>query len=155
MGRILTWIVIASAAVSSPSHAVVTHNRLATNRLATNRLATNRLATNRLATKRLAPHALSARALDAHPSPDAALSTEDGRYLYSYIVGCALPAGTDIQATVPGAPDTDPLSELPYTCASELCVFSGSIGLVPKWIGHKLSRKGQEWISACLLARVN
>src|SRR5262249_26837367 len=27
--------------------------------------------------------------------------------------------------------------------------------LVPRWIGHKLSRTGQEWISACLLVRVN
>ena len=34
-------------------------------------------------------------------------------------------------------------------------MFSGSIGLMPKWTRHKLSRKGQEWISACLLARVN
>src|SRR5262249_42726505 len=137
MRRIVTWIVIALAMLSSPTHAVVTHNRLATNRLATNRLATNRLATNRLAT-----NALTSGALTADPSADELLSTPEGRDLYSYVVGCALPAGTDIHATVPGAPDTDPQSNLSYTCASEQCVFSGSIGLVPKWIGHKLSRKG-------------
>src|SRR5262249_6611658 len=147
---VLPWILIASATVSSPSHAVATHNRLATNRLATNRLATNRLATNRLAT-----NALTSGALAADPSADELLSTPEGRDLYSYVVSCALPAGTDIQATVPGAPDTGPQSDLPYTCTSEHCVFSGLIGLVPRWIGHKLSRKGQEWISACLLARVN
>src|SRR5262249_48903159 len=155
MRRIVTWIVIALAMLSSPTRAVVTHNRLATNRLATNRLATNRLATNRLATNRLATNALTSGALTADPSADELLSTPEGRDLYSYVVSCALPAGTGIQATVPGAPDTDPQANLSYTCASEQCVFSGSIGLVPRWIGHKLSRKGQEWISACLLARVN
>src|SRR4029077_13329176 len=34
-------------------------------------------------------------------------------------------------------------------------LFPGSIGLVPRWLSHKLSRKGEEWVSACLLARVN
>jgi hypothetical protein len=150
MRRILTWIVIASATVASPSHAVVTHNRLATNRLATNRLATNRLATNRLAT-----NALTTGALAADPSADELLSTSEGRDLYAYVVECALPAGTDIQATVPGAPDTDPQSDLSYTCTSEQCVFSGALGLMPRWATHKLSRRGQEWVSACLLARVN
>jgi len=130
MRRVLTWIVVASATLSSPSHAVVTHNRLATN-------------------------ALTTGALTADPSADELLSTREGRDLYSYVVSCALPAGTDIHATVPGAPDTDPSSDLPYTCTSEECVFSGLIGLVPKWSVHKLSRKEQEWISACLLARVS
>jgi hypothetical protein len=160
MRRFPTWAVIAWATLSAPCHAVVTHNRLATNRLATNRLATNRLATNRLATNRLATNRLATNrltsgALTADPSADELLSTPEGRDLYSYVVSCALPAGTDVQATVPGAPDTDPLANTSYTCASEQCVFSGSIGLVPRWAAHKLSRKGQEWISACLLARVN
>src|SRR5215468_10173302 len=81
MRRIVTWIVIALAMLSSPTHAVVTHNRLATNRLATNRLATNRLATNRLAT-----NALTSGALTADPSADELLSTPEGRDLYSYVV---------------------------------------------------------------------
>jgi hypothetical protein len=34
-------------------------------------------------------------------------------------------------------------------------VFPGSLGLAPKWIDHKLNKKGQRWISACLFARVN
>ncbi len=148
--RLLAWVVIASAALSSPTHAVVTHNRLATNRLATNRLATNRLATNRLAT-----NGLGGGVLGADPSAQELLSTPEGRDLYSYVVSCALPAGTQIQATIPGAPDTDPNSDPPYTCASEQCVFSGSIGLEPRWAEHKLGRSGQGWISACLLARVN
>jgi hypothetical protein len=101
MRRVLTWIVVASATLSPPSHAVVTHNRLATNRLATNALTTG--------------------ALTADPSAYELLSTPEGRDLYSYVVSCALPAGPDIHATVPGAPDADPSSDLPYTCTSEEC----------------------------------
>jgi len=134
---ILAWVLTVSATVplaSSTSHAVVTYNRLATNRLATNRLATNRLATNRLATNRLATNVLS-----ADPSAQDLLATPEGRDLYSYIVGCALPAGVTIVATVDGTP---------YE-------FPGSVGLAPRWLKHKLSKSGQGWISACLLARVN
>ena len=112
----------------------MTHNRLATNRLATNRLSTNRLATNRLATNKLATNVLS-----ADPSAEELLATPEGRDLYSYIVSCALPADVTIVATVDGTP---------YE-------FPGSIGLAPRWLKHKLSRGGQGWVSACLLARVN
>jgi len=157
MGRsliMLPWIAMASMMVlwaPSTSHAVVTHNRLATNRLATNRLATNRLATNRLATNKL-PGGL----LTADSAAQALLGTADGRDVYSYIVSCALPAGTDIQATIPGAPDTDPNSpDTSYVCTNGVCVFSGSIGLAPRWADRKLSRSGQGWVTACLLARVN
>jgi hypothetical protein len=124
----------ATAMAASASHAAVTHNRLATNRLATNRLATNRLATNRLATNQLATDVLS-----ADPSAQELLATPEGRDLYSYIVSCALPADVTIVATVDG---------IPYE-------FPGSIGLAPRWLKHKLSRSGQGWVSACLLARVN
>lgn len=136
----LTLILIAAAIVLggvSPSHAVVTHNRLATNRLATNRLATNRLSTNRLATNRLATNGLGG--LNADPSAQELLSTEEGRDVYSYVVSCALPADVTIVATVDGTQ---------YE-------FPGSIGLAPRWLSHKLTKTGQEWVSACLLARVN
>jgi hypothetical protein len=134
---ILAWILTVSAAAplaSSTSHAAVTYNRLATNRLATNRLSTNRLATNRLATNKLATNVLV-----ADPSAQELLSTPEGRDLYSYIVSCALPAGVTIVATVDGTP---------YE-------FPGSVGLAPRWLKRKLSKSGQGWVSACLLARVN
>lgn len=156
MSRLLAVVgIVAAGLASAPSHAVVTHNRLATNRLSTNRLSTNRLATNRLSTNRLSTNGLGGGVLGADPSAQELLATPDGRDLYSYIVGCALPAGTDIQATIPGVPDTDPGANLSYTCASGQCVFSGAIGLAPRWAEHKLSRSGQGWVSACLLARVN
>jgi hypothetical protein len=132
-----------------PLSAAVTHNRLATNRLATNRLATNRLATNRLAT-----NALSSTRLEATEAASELLSTAEGRDLFSYLMGCALPPGTAIEATIPGAADTG-APDSNYTCSAERCTFEGSLGLAPDWIEHKLSSKEERWVSACILTRVN
>jgi hypothetical protein len=139
---------------STTNQAVETHNRLASNRLASNRLASNRLASNRLASNRLASNQLAANALTAQ-----ILETEAGRDVYSYIVSCALPEDVTIEAVIAG---TDPVAdsappETPYTCSSatRLCVFPGGLGLAPRWIDHRLDRPGQNWVSACLFARVN
>ena len=142
---LLPWSPCADAATS--------HNRLATNRLATNKLSANRLATNRLATNRLATNGLAADM----ESAGELLATADGRELYAYMMSCALPGGTNIEAVIPGAPDSCPGCSIdtPYTCQTEVCVFPGSLGLATKWIDHKLTKKGQRWISACLFARVN
>jgi len=136
-----------------PCHAVVTHNRLAGNRLAGNRLAGNRLAGNRLAGNRLSTNGLEADMSTAGEL----LSTPEGRELYAYVISCALPSGTTIEATIPGAPDSGPGTgnDTPYTCTSERCVFGGGINLAPRWINRKLTRTGQRWVSACLFARVN
>ena len=128
-----------------------THNRLASNRLASNRLASNRLASNRLASNRLASNSL---ALNANPETDDILSTADGRDVYSYIVSCALDAGTTISADVPGAGTVGP-PDYNYSCTDDHCTFGGALGLAPRWADHKLDNKGQGWVSACLLARVN
>jgi hypothetical protein len=125
-----------------------------TNRLATNRLATNRLATNRLATNRLASNALSSTRLEAVQDTQEMLATEDGREVYSYVVNCALPEDVTIEADVAGAPDTAPPDTL-YACSNGRCVFYGGLGLAEEWLHRKLSKSGQRWVSACLLARVN
>jgi len=125
-----------------------------TNRLAQNRLAQNRLAQNRLAQNRLAQNALSSTSLEANQATAELLATADGRDVYSYIISCALPDSLTIEADVPGAADTAPPDTL-YTCTSEHCIFTGSLGLAEYWIDHKLATKEQRWISACLLARVN
>jgi hypothetical protein len=137
------------AFVASNAPAAETHNRLATNRLATNRLATNRLATNRLAT-----NALSSGNLQANLDTAELLQTAEGRDVYYYVVSCALPEGTNITATIAGAADTAP-PDTGYTCTSGECVFPGSLGLADYWLERKLDPKGQRWITACLLARVN
>jgi hypothetical protein len=148
-------LVVFGTAIVESSMAAVTHNRLASNRLASNRLASNRLASNRLASNRL-----SANHLEATEDAAELLATPEGRELYYYLMSCALPPELSIQATVPGAPDSnpespDPGTNTPYTCASGVCTFPGNMGLAPKWIDRKLNRKGQRWISACLFARVN
>jgi hypothetical protein len=140
-------VLIALAAAAA--HADETSNRIAANRIAANRIAANRIAANQLAARKLSENRLEAGA-------DAAkmLSTADGREVYSYIISCALPDGKEIDATVPGAPDTAPPDTL-YTCAHESCRFPGSLGLAEYWIDHRLDLKGQRWVTACLLARVN
>jgi hypothetical protein len=124
------------------------------NRLATNRLATNRLATNKLASSRLASNALTSTSLEANMATADLLSTADGRDVYAYLINCALPDGTTIHASVPGAADTTQPDTL-YTCTSGECSFPGGIGLAEYWIDHKLDSKGQGWVSACVFARVN
>ena len=109
------------------------------------------MASNKLASNKLASNALSSTRLAANQATAEILATPDGRDVYSYIVGCALSDSTTIEATVPGAPDTDPLAS--YTCVNEVCTFTGALGLAQHWIDRRLDPKGQRWVSACLLAR--
>lgn len=134
---------------ATPAQAAETTNRLAQNRLAQNKLSANRLAQNRLA-----QNSLSSTRLEADLATAELLSTSDGREVYSYIIGCALPETWTIEATIPGAQDTAPPDTL-YTCANERCTFSGGLGLAQHWIDRRLDPKGQRWVTACLLARVN
>jgi hypothetical protein len=134
---------------AAPAQADETSNRIAANRIAANRIAANRIAANKLAARKL-----SENHLEADSEAAEMLGTADGRDVYSYIINCALPEGKEIDATVPGASDTAPPETL-YTCANESCRFPGSLGLAEYWIDHRLDGKGQRWITACLLARVN
>jgi hypothetical protein len=104
--------------------------------LTTNRLAANRLAANRLAANRLAANSLSAAALTA----GSLIETADGREVFSYIVSCALPAGTSVTVK-------DSLNNS-YT-------FPGEIGLAPGWQTATPSVADRHWVTACLLARTN
>jgi len=150
--------------LSSWSEAAVTTNRLASNKLASNRLASNKLASNKLASNKLASNKLAsnglaqdplpATRLEADPASAEMLSTPDGREVFSYLVECALPEALTIEAVVPGAADTAPPETL-YACESEVCTFQGSIGLAQHWAERRLDPKGQRWVSACMLARVN
>jgi hypothetical protein len=127
-------------------------NRLAANKLAANKLAANKLASNRLGANRLGANRLAAN--EANPGTADLLETAEGRELFSYVVSCALPEAIAIEADVPGAPDSTP-PETTYTCADGHCVFAGALGLAEHWLDRPLDPKGQRWVSACLLARVN
>jgi hypothetical protein len=146
---LLVAVATAFALAASSAHAAETTNRLASNRLASNRLASNKLASNKLAS-----NALSSTRLVAHKASAELLATADGRDVYSYLISCALPAGTTIQATIAGAPDSNP-PDTSYTCSNGVCVFEGSIGLAEYWIDHRLAPTDQRWVSACIFARVN
>ena len=128
--------------------AAVTRHKLAANKLAANKLAANKLAANKLAANKLAANALSSTSLEADASAAELLSTPEGRDVYAYLISCALPAGITIEATVPGAADSE-------YCTQERCVFAGALGLAEGWIDHKLAAKDEGWVSACVLARVN
>jgi hypothetical protein len=148
IGAALALLLAMGLAVSS-AQAAETSNRIAANRIAANRIAANRIAANRIAANKL-----SADRLEANSDSAEILSTADGREVYSYMMSCALPARMSMEATIPGAPDTKPPATL-YTCSGERCRFPGSIGLAEYWVDRPLDGKGQRWVSACLLARVN
>ena len=150
---------MACAASPSPDEGSTTQhsegwNRLAGNRLAGNRLAGNRLAGNRLAGNRLAGNSLTSTSFEALTETSEILSKPEGRDVYSYIVSCALPADVSIEADVEGAADTAP-PNTPYYCSNEHCIFPGGLGVAPRWLEHKLDKRGQGWVSACLFSRVN
>ncbi len=104
---------------------------VSTNRLAVNRLAVNRLAVNRLAVNRLAVNSLEAQDL---------MSTEEGRDVMAYIVGCALRTGETV--TLQDTAGTQ------YTMA-------GWIGLAPAWATRAPTVSERRWVTACILARTN
>ncbi len=127
-------------------------------RIAWRRIVSHRIVWPPIVSRRIASHRteLTNTQLVANPASSEILNSEAGRDVYSYIVSCALPAGTTIEADIPGAafPDTAP-PQSPYTCVNNHCTFPGNLNLAPKWTDHKLDSKGQGWISACLFSRVN
>ncbi|NVB85244.1 MAG: hypothetical protein HOV81_43165 [Kofleriaceae bacterium] len=147
--------IFASACTIEDPTTSTTDEALSTwNRLAQNRLAQNRLAQNRLAQNRLAQNSLNATSVEALHETARILETEGGREMYSYLINCALNDGTTVEANVPTAQDTAPPNTL-YTCTNHHCVFPGALGLAEEWRWHKLSPKGQGWVSACIFSRVN
>ncbi|MDB4954285.1 MAG: hypothetical protein JWO36_1854 [Myxococcales bacterium] len=139
---------VADESLSSNSQSVTTLNRLASNRLASNRLASNRLASNQLA-------------LNDNGGAEL-MSTDDGRNVLSYIVGCAIDAGDSIIAFHRPAggcsADADCGTLTTGSCqpnGSCKYTFPGNLDLAPQWVDHNLDEAGQGWISACMFARVN
>jgi hypothetical protein len=115
--------------IGSAQQAALNTNALNTNALNTNALNTNALNTNALNTNALNTNGLAARSL------------EDplGRELFKYIVSCALPADQSVDVVVDGTT---------YT-------FPGGTGLTPEWAQQACDESCQEWVSACVLARVD
>ncbi|HEY4240546.1 MAG TPA: hypothetical protein VGM88_12060 [Kofleriaceae bacterium] len=86
----------------------------------------------------LANASISASALTA-TSLNTMAGTADGRAALNYVIGCALPTGVNVTATVGG---------IPYT-------FQGSVGLAAGWQSRALTVTEQHWVSSCTLSRLN
>lgn len=120
---------------ASTSAGVVTNNRITLNRITLNRITLNRITLNRITLNRITLNRLSVNLQTARDL----LATADGREVFSLVVSCALPSDITLVATVNGI-DFE---------------FPGEIGLAPQWISSRLDTVGQQWVSACMYARVN
>lgn len=89
----------------------------------------------------LTHNALTHNGLIGNPFTSEALRDPESRELLSFIVSCALPEDEKITVEV---------DRRSYT-------FVGELGLAPEWGRRNGScgEKCQEWVSACLLSRVN
>jgi hypothetical protein len=114
---------------------------LTPNSLTINALTANALTANALTANALTANALTANALTANSLVMNALSDAPTREFFSYVASCALPAGESIDLTING---------VSY-------VFQGQIGVFPQWgmTGGKCEAGCQNWVSGCVLARVN
>jgi hypothetical protein len=115
---------------------VIVHNALTINALTINALTINALTINALTI-----NALTAEALLSNELTGPALRDPNARELLSFIVSCALPPRSSVDIDVDG---------VAYS-------YPGQIGLAPEW-GRSRGRCGeecQEWVSGCVLARIN
>jgi hypothetical protein len=101
----------------------------------------------KLATNALTPAQLAGASIGTNPLTQSALNSyavnANARAALSYIVGCALPVGTNVTATY-----TESGAQMQMT-------FNGEIGLAPSWRTTALTTAEQRLVSGCVLARVN
>jgi hypothetical protein len=124
--------------VEAPNEEIAYQPALTMNRLSMNGIVASRVVATTMAENPLAIGRTDAR-MTVNPVSDPLLSTAEGREYFSYIVGCAMPAGQVVEGVAGG----QPLS------------FQGSVGLAPDWEYRAMSASEKRWVSACLLARVN
>ncbi len=113
--------VIDDSADGDVDEEIGTTYKLGANKLGANKLGANKLGANGLATSDM-------------------MATADGREVYSYVVGCALPAGQSIVAK---------------DAAGVSYSFTGAIGLAPGWATRAPTISERRWVTACILARTN
>jgi hypothetical protein len=97
-----------------------------------------RIIANSLMPSQLAGASLSSAQLTS-TSLNTMAATTDGRAALNYVIGCALPQGTSVSASVGG---------IPYT-------FTGAVGLAPAWQQRALTEVEKHWVSSCTLSRLN
>jgi hypothetical protein len=122
--------------VGVTQEAALTHNALTHNALTHNALTHNALSSSALVGSTLTSTSLTNNAALA-----AAMTDADSREVLQYIVGCALPAGAQVNVTVSG---------VAYS-------FPGELGIASTWgqSGGTCNTSCQEAVSACVLARLD
>ncbi len=122
--------------IDTADEELITNNALNNNALNNNALNNNALNNNALNNNALNNNALNNNAL-----VQAALTDSNARQVFKYIVSCALPGGKSVSVNVDGTT---------YT-------YNGALGLAPEWGNEDgvCDQSCQEWVSACVLARVN
>jgi hypothetical protein len=127
-----------SGAINARSAArpfAVTENSLTLNGLVQNGLLANGLRINGLRINGLRINGLTVDQLSLNDLPEA-----QSVQVMKYVVSCALPDDQSLTMTIGGTP---------YT-------FAGGLGLAPELHDASLdSPESQEWVTACLLARIN
>ena len=108
-------------------------------RISSNGLRSSHVFASQLAAVPLGRHRLANRRFEMTDAASDMLATPQGIEVLAFLIGCALPEGTTILASVDGQ-DVE---------------FFGELGIAPQWLDHPLGEKGRGWVSACLFSRVN
>jgi hypothetical protein len=121
---------------SNDQCAGITHNAISHNAISHNAISHNAISQNAISHNALTDNAISHNAITM-----AALEDPNARELLSFIVSCALPADQTVHVTVDG---------VAYS-------YQGQLGLAPEWgePDGSCDERCQQWVSACLLARVD
>ncbi|TMQ12405.1 MAG: hypothetical protein E6J90_31645 [Deltaproteobacteria bacterium] len=138
LGRLAPLALLVGCMESSVDLASASQAVMSTNRLGYNRLGYNRLGYNRLGASKLSATRLTATALTAGGWAEV-LADADAKVLFKYVYECAAPPGAPLEIDVPGG-------KLSYT---------GMIGLAPEWLTGTCNEECEQWISACVIARIN
>jgi hypothetical protein len=116
--------------------AAIVANAIVANAIVANAIVANAIVANAIVANALTSHTLTSSAIIA-----GALDDPNARELLEYTVSCALSPDQSVTFEVDG---------VTYT-------YAGELGLAPGWgaPGGSCDGECQEWVSACLLARVD
>jgi hypothetical protein len=116
-------------ATGEAEQASVSLNSVSLNSVSLNSVSLNSVSLNSVSLNSVSLNSVSLNGLD-DPS---------NRKVWEYVVGCALPAGQSVTVSSQG---------VSYT-------WNGQLGLAPQWSHGPCDESCQEWVSACVLARVD
>jgi hypothetical protein len=109
------------------------------NAIQLNAIQLNAIQLNAIQLNAIQLNAIQLNGIPSDPLIMASLTDPATRKVWEYIVGCALPAGESLTVDVEGTS---------YT-------WAGSLGLAPQWAHTSCGETCQEWVSACVLSRVD